>query len=310
MGKTALIVIGGGLLAASMANAAFSGTLGVFVAYFASLPLFLVGLSLGANALGLAAAWGIVICALSGGLAGAAVFTALNALPSWLVTRLATRHAMIASGHRGWPPIGRVLALLTCLVAFTMTAVGVMTAGGDDLDVAVRTHLTEVFAASLSSLDDAARGDLVATVAPLFLGFSAAIWLLMIALNGVLAENLLAGRGQALRPRPTWSALALPEWFAWPLVAAAVVGLLASGDAAFLGRNIVLVFGAAYLLQGLAAIHTMLSGRRAKRQMLALLYLMLGMFFIFAAPVIAGVGMVDQWAGLRPSPPEPPQLKE
>jgi uncharacterized membrane protein len=132
----------------------------------------------------------------------------------------------------------------------------------------------------------------------------------MIAINGVLAENLLAARGRALRPRPTWSALALPEWFAWPLVTAAAIGLLATGDAAFMCRNVVVVFGAAYLLQGLATIHAMLRGRQAKRPVLVLLYLMLAMFFVFAAPLIAGFGMVDQWARLRPPPPEPRQFKE
>ncbi len=305
MGNTILIALGGGLLAALMASAAFGGVIGVFVAYFASLPLFLVGLALGPNALGVAAAAGIAICALSGGLAAAAVFTALNALPSWLVTSLALRQVAGAAGSIGWAPIGRVLALLACLIAFTMGSLGVATAAGDNLEPAIRAHLAEVFAVSLSTLDEAAREDLVETVAPLFLGFSAAVWLLMIAINGVLAENLLAARGKALRPRPTWSALALPDWFAWPLVTAAALGLAASGDVAFIARNVVLVFGAAYLLQGLATIHALLRRHQAKRPMLVVLYLMLAMFFVFAAPLIAGFGMVHQWAGLRRSPPEP-----
>jgi hypothetical protein len=191
-----------------------------------------------------------------------------------------------------------------------MISVGIATAGGDSIEGGIRAHLAEAFAASLTALDDAAREDLVATVAPLFLGFSAAVWLLMIAVNGIMAENLLAARGKALRPRPAWSALALPEWFAWPLVAAAAIGLIAPGDPAFLCRNAVLVFGAAYLLQGLATIHTMLRGRQAKQPMLVILYLLLGMFFVFAAPVIAGFGMVDQWARLRRPPPRPRQFKE
>ena len=310
MGKTALIAFGGGLLAALMASAAFGGAMGVLVAYFASLPLFLVGLAFGANALGLAAATGIVVCILSGGIAAAAVFTALNALPSWLVTQLAMRRVVGAAGSIGWTPIGRVLALLACLIAFTMVSVGVAAAGGDNVEPAIRAHLAEAFAVSLSALDDAAREDLVATVAPLFLGFSAAVWLLMIAINAVLAENLLAGRGRALRPRPTWSALALPDWFAWPLVAAAAIGLTTTGDASFIARNVVLVFGAAYLLQGLATIHTLLRGRPRRRPMLIILYLLLAMFFVVAAPVIAGLGMVDQWARLRPLPPEPRQFEE
>ena len=214
------------------------------------------------------------------------------------------------AGSIGWSPIGRVLALLTCLIAFTMVFLGLATAAGDNVEPAIRAHLSEVFALSLSTLDTAAREDLVATVAPLFLGFSAAVWLLMIVINAIFAENLLAARGKALRPRPTWSALALPEWFAWPLVTAAVIALLAPGDASFVARNVVLVFGAAYLLQGLATIHTMLRGRSARRPMLVILYLLLAIFFIFAAPVVAGFGMVEQWARLRPSPPGPRHLKE
>lgn len=310
MGKTTLIALGGGLLAAAMASAAFGGPGGVFIAYFASLPLLLVGFAFGANALGLAAAVGIVVCGLVSGLAGAAVFTALNALPGWLVIRLAMRPAIDATGGLGWTPIGRILALLTCLIAFTMVSVGIATAGGDSIEAGIQAHLSEAFAASLTALDEAARADLVTTVAPLFLGASAATWLLMIAINAIIAENLLAARGKALRPRPAWSALALPEWAAWPLVGAAILGLVATGDLAFIARNTVIVFGAAYLLQGLATIHTMLRGRQAKQPMLVMLYLMLGIFFVFAAPVVAGFGMVDQWAKLRPTSPQPRQSKE
>lgn len=310
MGKPALLAVIAGGASALMAAAAFSGAGGVLIAYFAPLPLFLAGLALGLPAAAIAAAAGSLVAGLGGGTGAALVFVALNVLPSLLVIHQALRPAAAAPGGPAFAPIGRALAMLALLIALTLVALSLFAGADGGLQPAVHRHLGEVFALSLQGLDAATLESLVDKVAPLFLGLSAAIWLLMISLNAAVAEILLARRGRALRPEPAWSALALPDWLAWPLVGCAVVALAASGDFGFVARNAVLVLAAAYFLQGLATLHSLTRGRPGRRPLLILLYLLLGLAFVFAAPVIAGIGMIDQWAGLRPRPPRPPRIKE
>ncbi len=301
MSKRALIAAGGGAVGAILAAAAFSGAPGgVILAYFAPLPLLLVGLAQGTSFLGMAAAAGIIVCAAISGVAGAAVYAALSALPSWLVVQQALRQRIDpASGDRMWSPIGAIVPTLALVVGFTMVTLALTTAEGEPIEATIRAHLQESFTASLPQMDEAMVTSLVTKVTPLFLGFSAAIWLTMVSVNGILAENILAARGWAMRPRPQWSDFALPDWFAWPLVGTAIIGLAATGDLQYVARNLVIVFAAAYLFQGLATIHTISREVRGRRPLLTTVYILLLAFSIVAVPLVAGLGMIDQWAGIR-----------
>lgn len=301
MSKRVLIVVAGGAAGALLAVSAFSGVPGgFFLPYIAPLPLLMVGLAHGAGALGLAAAAGIIICVAVGGAAAAAVYAALSALPSWLIVQLALKkRAGPADAPTRWQPIGTIAAVLALVVGFTMVMLAVASMGDGPIETTLRSQLLESLTASLPELDPSVVATLVDRIAHLFLGFSAAIWLVMIAGNGMLAENMLAARGLAIRPRPQWSAFALPSWFAWPLVISAAIGLIPTGDTQFIARNLVLVFATGYLFQGLATIHTLAREARSRRALLAGVYLLLLLFSLFAAPLVAGLGMIDQWAGIR-----------
>lgn len=301
MNNKALIAVASGTVGALLAVAAFSGVPGgVFLAYFSPLPLLLVGLSQGAGTLGLAATAGIVVCVGVGGVAGGAVYAALGALPSWLIVHQALRQRVVpASGRVEWRAVGHIVAVLALVLGFTMVVVGIASAGGESIEAAVREQLLASFTSSLPTMDPAILATLAEKLAPLFFGFSAGLWLLMIAINGLIAENTAAGRSWAIRPKPQWSAFALPSWFAWPLVITAVIGLIPGGDVQFIARNLVMVFAAGYLLQGLATMHTLSQGVRGRRTLLAGIYLLLFLFSVVVAPLVAGLGMIDQWAGIR-----------
>ncbi|HYN38323.1 MAG TPA: DUF2232 domain-containing protein, partial [Rhodospirillales bacterium] len=270
--------------------------LGVIAVYLAPLPLLMAGLALGPSGFGLAAATGLAVAVVFGGFAAAGLYGGMHVIPSWLIVQQALRsHAGSADG---WRPIGHVLAALTLMIAFVVACTASVSGGADGVEASVRALLTAA-TSMLAGIDETTRGTLVDQVAPLFLGFSAVFWLTTMVANAALAQGLLAARGWNRRPRPQWSALTLPSWLDWPLVGVAVVALVGSGDVAYVARNVVVILLAPYFLLGLAVVHSVARRAASRTLMLAAFYALLMVFFVFAAALVAALGVAEQWIGVR-----------
>lgn len=306
MGKHALLAVGGGGLSALASLAAVYGASGgLMLAYFAPLPLLLVGLGLGTNAAAIAASAGLILVALTSGAVGAGVYGGLHALPSWLVVYQALRRRAgpgAGGGDGDWYPIGAIAATLAAITGFAVACTAVVGGGGEGIEPAVRSLLDRAMTNAVPGLDAARRGALVEALAPLFVGLTGASWQLMIALNAVIAATMLASRGRALRPKPRWGSIAVPGWLAWPLAAAAAAGLVASGDAAYLARNLVIVLALPYLFVGLAIVHHLTRPLPGRALLLTAIYLGLVLLGAAVATILAGLGMVAQWSGRWPPP--------
>lgn len=301
MNKAVMGAAAAGVASTLVALSAFSGTpVGILFAYLAPLPLLLAGLSLGAGAAALAGGIATLLAALTSGLPVAGVIAVLNALPAFVIARLSLPPVSPAAAPAAdAAPLGATLAALALLMAATVMLLALIAQDQQGIEQAVAQRLKDALGASGSPLAAADIDALSAAIAPVFFGGSASIWLIVVVGNAALAQGLLAARGLALRPRPVWSSLALPGWYAWPTVATAVLALISSGDLAFISRNVVLVLGAAYFLQGLATIHTFSRRSPSARPILVVFYLLLGFFFLFFAPLVAFIGMLDQWVPLR-----------
>jgi hypothetical protein len=303
MGKHALLAVGGGGLSAAASLAVVSGASGGLVlAYFAPLPLLLVGLGLGTNAAALAASVGLVAVALTSGAVGAGVYGGLHALPSWLVVYQALRRrAEPGTGSDGaWYPVGAIAATLAAITGFSVACTAVVGGGGEGIEPAVRALVERAMTNVAPTLDDAQRDALADALAPLFVGLTGASWQLMIAINAVLAVTMLAARGWALRPKPRWGTIAVPGWLSWPLAAAAAVGLAGDGDTAYVARNLVIVLALPYLFVGLAVVHHLSRSLPGRPLLLSALYLGLLLLGAAVATLLAGLGMVAQWSGRWP----------
>lgn len=304
MGKNTLLAVGGGGLSAVASLMALLGSpLGVAAAYVAPLPILLVGLALGSNAAGIAASAGLVVVALVGGGVAAGVYSGMHALPSWLVVHQALLRRPVSAKEAGdgWYPIGLLVAVMALLGAFVSASTAIAGGDGDGIEAAITSVLGGVMEVAAPGFDAEQRQMLVGSLAPVFVGFSALTWLAMIVLNAVAAQAILTRRGIAIRPTPKWSALSLPDWLGWLLAAAAAIGLLASGDVAYLARNAALVLSAPYFLLGLAIVHGLARRGRSPGMALVLFYMLLGVFFALAAAVVALIGMISAWSGWRPA---------
>jgi hypothetical protein len=119
---------------------------------------------------------------------------------------------------------------------------------------------------------------------------------MLLAINGVLAQGALARFGLTWRPSPDIAALTLPK--ALP-AAALLCGALAAvpGTVGYLGLNLVLVLSIAFFLAGLAVVHALARRLEARLFMLIAFYAVL--FFGWPVLVVAGLGFLEPWVGLR-----------
>lgn len=297
MQKNMLIAVGSGGLSAVASMAFLTGSPGgLFFVYLATLPLFLVAFSTGPMAAGIAGASGFMIAGLLGGLIAAAMYGVVHAVPAWLVSR----QVLSRQGEAGpWKPVGRVLCLLTlmCTAVLLGAALPAVSSTGG-IAGAIEQHLLDAFRAMAPGMAANQRELLAATLTPLFPGAMGSSWVVMTVVNAIIAQAILTRAGKALRPSPVFGELTLPQWMAWPLIAAAALALLASGDAKYVAQNLAIMLAVPYFFLGLAVVHWAVRQASMKGLVLGAFYFVL-LISGWALLVVAAIGMLEQWAGLR-----------
>ena len=296
-------VIGYAVLAGLISSALFlalsTGLPGmVLLAYFVQLPLLLAGLSMGLAASVVAAAAAILVCGLIAGVVAAGMFALVQAIPAAMVVRQALLARQDAGGLEWYPP-GLVLAQLTALAVLGITAAFVVLLGYPG---GLEGVLADFLSSALAGLG---ASDVAVSAGPdldrwmfLFPGLMAASWLVMVAVNAVLAQLLAVRLGVNRRPNPKLSELELPGWL-WPAIGvAALLALLGAGGLGFLGRSLLIVLAVPYVFLGLAVVHAF--ARRVTHRRLALT-LFYGAIMLLGWPIVMVLllGLVEDWAHVR-----------
>ncbi len=300
--KQSLMAVAAGMASAFALLSLVSGSLlAMPLFYLAPLPLYLTGLAWGAKAAGIAALGGTLAIGVAGGLLVATPYAVVMAAPAWLVCRHALRSRSNANATTvdDWYPVGDLLARMT-LMALTLFVVAALSIGGEGggLYASVDAALRSGFEQMAPHLDPATISRSVDAMVPLFPGMLGANWLLMTAVNAAIAQGVLKRSGRNLRPSPAYGSLALPQWAAWPLLAAALMALVGSGDIEYLGRNMALVAATPFFLLGLVVVHRIIGGIQGRGAMLIAFYMIL-LISGWASLVVAGVGLLELWVGLR-----------
>ena len=300
-----------GLTSAALYLSVVLGSPGAFLlAYLAPLPLFLAGLALGLSALLAAGAAACVIVALaSGSVIAAGLYLGIEVLPIAVLVRQALLSRPVAgdaadgagAGALEWYPVGRLTGLLVAMAAAVLVVIWLVFAGSEGgLEGTVQMFLN----AGLQGMLQAGGAEAeemtpaIALMAALFPGIAAASWVVMIAVNGALAQGLASRFGRNLRPSPDMATLELPRVLLGALVVAAVVGLVAPDGLGYIGRNLLVVLGMAYLFAGLAVVHGFILRLTARQVLLVVVYVTM---VLFGWPVLLVMllGILDQLFGLR-----------
>ncbi|MDX1483001.1 MAG: DUF2232 domain-containing protein [Alphaproteobacteria bacterium] len=294
------IAAAGGLLSALLYLSAPWGLFGPLLALFSPFPLFAVGFGLGLTACALAVAAALLTAAVLGGLSGMLLFAVIYGVPALMIVRFALLSRPNAEGQTEWYPPGLLLTWIALYAAGAFVATAIFITGPDGLERAISQHidsLREIF--PRSGQDGAPIDQALAATKPLFPFLVATWWMAFTIVNGTLAQGVLERRGLALRPSPDLTTTALPHWFAGVMVAAIVVALLGSGWLSFLGGNVARILCVPYFLVGLAVVHSVSTAWPGRRAILFAVYLLLLLLGWIAVVVVAGLGFLDYWAGLR-----------
>lgn len=187
------------------------------------------------------------------------------------------RREYFGAAYRSW---GRLLAFAALL-----------TMGSDGgFEGAIWLYLGDLFAAMMPQLSELDRRDMTDVLAPAFPGAVLTSWLLMSAVNGGLAQWVLARSGRAIRPSPVFAELGLPPWSALLLVGAGIMALFGPGPFEYVGRNLALVLAAPFFFVGLAVVHALTRRVPFPGMFLAAFYVFVVLLSGFAALLLTGLG--------------------
>ena len=204
-----------------------------------------------------------------------------------------------------WYPAGRLIVWATLIAAalLTLTIISLSAAeGGIRGAVAQMINTGIVDTGELSRLLDAqgldvSAQDFLRTVATLVPAMAASMWLVMTMLNMMLAQLVVERSGQALRPTPDPASIDYPRAFHLVLPVAVILSFV-PGESGYAAASVAAVLFVPYFLLGLAVIHAISRGWRARAPMLAAVYVCIILFGWVIIPV-GMLGIVEAWAGLR-----------
>ncbi len=291
---------------------------GAFFTPLVPLPLFLSGLALGSGAVVVSAATTSLVLGLPVAVAvfqatdsiGLALFNGAQMVlatavmltaPVVILVRQALLTRTAGDGGIEWYPPGLLVTWLTGIGFVHLAVIAVMLAlldGGTSIEGTFSDLFSAWLGAALPDLPTEETAELSRFVAYFGLGLGTTGWLLLLAINGVLAQGALARYGRNLRPAPNIAVLELPRWLALALAASVVTALLATGDLAFLARGLALVLLLPYIFAGLAVVHTAFRRYKARILLMVIFYVIL-VFFTWPMVFVIALGLVDQWFGFR-----------
>jgi hypothetical protein len=245
----------------------------------------------------------MVLWWLIGGLPLAMGALATIIAPTWWLVRQALRARTTKEERVEWYPPGLLVAWITALglgwfvASLTLLASAHGLSGVED---ALRQHLTTVLAQVIPEVEASRIDEVAGPAAAWGIGISAATWMvLLLTLNGVLAQGVLVRFGHAIRPSPAIAELELPTWPTWLLAACAVTAVVSSGTPAFIARNLVPVALVPFFFGGLAVVHCLCHRSKARGLLLFVFYIALFIWALVLPPALAVLGLIDQWAGFR-----------
>lgn len=285
--------LAGGIISALLALAAVRGLpFGGVLFWLAPLPLYAVAFGWGAAAVGTACGVGALVTVVSGGPAATAAFVLLFGLPAVLFSGLALRATAL-------PALSLPFALLSLWPAAMLLAAEFALADQPGGLSGALTRVVEDALARMGAPPEMGTAEMVATVVRIKpLAF--AVWFAVVTVvNASAAQGFMLRRGLLAVPMVRWAEASLPLWYAPLAVVPALIAGLAPGDAGFIASSLAMMLAVPLVLQGLAVLHIVTLGQKARPLLLGVAYGGLAVFMLPVGIGLAGLGLAEFALNLR-----------
>lgn len=286
-----------GLLTGGLYLSVMGGPAFILLQYLTQLPLFLVGLSLGFVPALVSSGVALVIAVVTDATLGLVFFIGYIG-PTLLVTRRALLNRPVKGHEREWYPSGRLLAEVTIYVLMIF-ALGVIWFSNQDGGLAgvIERSLTELLSVLGTEVAQSTSESLGSYlfIVPGLMGVS---WVIMIVLNGALAQWLLSRSERNLRPSPTFGEINLPTWLSYMLGMSALLAFWGEGVLAFAGGSMVMILMTPYFFQGVGVVHQW-SRRSTSSTLILVAFYLLIVVLQWPILLVVGLGVADQWVHFR-----------
>lgn len=278
----------------------------LLLAYVSGLPLFVAGLGAGGLASLLAAYAGSAGLMLVVPSNITVIYVFLFGLPSVLLTALALRHRSGGDGKTYWYPAGYIAAFLPVYAAILFAVVAALAHGQEDGLLGMSRQAVQDMwnePARLERLKGAAIDPAIIKagmeqLAYLLPTICSAAWI-TVTLGGMMAaQRIVKKQGWNLRDGFHLEEFRLPAWFVYAVVGLSVAVALTSGVQRYFAYNLALIFGLPCLITGLAVVHGLLKGLKARILALIIFYLAL-MILPWIGVLVVLLGLADHWVDFR-----------
>ena len=286
-----------GVLTSGLYLSVMGGPAFILLQYLTQLPLFLVGLGLGFLPTLLSSLVALAV-ALMTDVALGLVFIIGYIGPTLLVTHRALLNRSAEGRVLEWYPAGRMLSEITVYVLLTFFLALLWFSSEDG-------GLAGVIERSMTSLmstlgNEVAQGTIDVLRRYLFIvpGLMGVSWIMMVAVNGVFAQWLLASYGRNLRPSPAFSEVRVPRWLSYGLILSALVAFWGDGVVAFSGGSIMMILMAPFFFQGIGVVHQW-SRRSASSKLILIAFYLFIVLLQWPILLVVGLGVADEWMNFR-----------
>ncbi len=295
----------------------------LLLVYFVPLPLLMAGFGAGA----LSCLFGLLsgTAALLGiGRPDLGIFYLLtDALPALALSTLALRSRLLPTGQRLSTNEGSLLALLIAYPCLVFLGVNLsVLSRGDDLLAMTRTALTGVKSQvdrlltangqTLTQDMQDALARVMEQIAHLTPSLAMSAWLFSFLIVLYIAEKMLdqkdAQKNWTLRPPFQIFQLRIPVWILYGAAVSGLASFYAPAPFDYIGLNLSVLFSLPLFLTGIIVTHAMARRMRFGLLFLIVFYLLISVF-VYLVPLVALLGVVDQWADFRKRFAESPNSK-
>jgi len=261
-------------------------------------PLFATGLAGGMVPTAIACATAFFMLLAATAVTSSAMFALIAIVPVLTLLYFALQSRQGTDGSVEWYPIGFIAAWLSALALGYLLAAGFYFWGVDGgLEAASSEFLRSRLSAILVEFPADKINAVVSVVTQFFPATALGIWQIMVVFAGTLAQGLVSRFRRNIRRFTPFSEFILPQWIGFALIAC-IIASLATGQIGYMGRNGAILVAIPFFFLGLSVIHAVSRGWRGRQIGLPLLYLLM-MFLGWPALIVAGLGFVEQWFGLR-----------